>query len=114
MGGITYSTEHGRMCPDCEQPIAACACPRRPEVPRGDGVVRVSRQTKGRKGAGVTLVTGLPLDDDALRALGGALKRACGSGGTVKAGTIEIQGDHRDRVVQWLKDQGYDVRRAGG
>ncbi len=112
MGGITYSTEHGRMCPRCERPVADCAC--RPEAgpPAGGGVVRVSRQTKGRKGAGVTVVTGLPLEADALRTLGKELKRACGAGGTVRDGAIEIQGEHRDTVVRWLEGKGYEVRKG--
>ena len=114
MGGVTYSTEHGRMCPTCERPVADCACAASEAAPRGDGVVRVSRETKGRKGAGVTLVTGLPLAGDELRKLGRELKKACGSGGTVKDGVVEIQGDHRDKVVAWLEAKGYSVRRAGG
>lgn len=111
MGGITYSTEHGRMCPRCERPIGECTCgAARDAAPVGDGVVRVSRQTKGRKGAGVTLVTGLPLAADALALLGRELKRTCGSGGTVKNAAIEIQGDHRAKVIAWLEARGYTVR----
>ena len=80
----------------------------------GDGIVRVSRQTKGRAGKGVTLVKGLDLDDVALTALGKQLKTACGSGGTVKDGVIEVQGDHVERVMELLKAQGHSVKRAGG
>jgi translation initiation factor 1 len=76
--------------------------------------VRVSRESKGRGGKGVTLVKGLPLEADALTALAKQLKAACGSGGTVKDGVIEIQGEHRDRVVEWLAQQGFKVKRAGG
>jgi translation initiation factor 1 len=80
----------------------------------GDGIVRVSRITKGRKGKGVTVITGLDRPPVELKDLARQLKRLCGSGGTVKNGTIEIQGDHRDRLVADLKARGYTVRRAGG
>lgn len=76
--------------------------------------MRVSRQTKGRAGKGVTLVKGLDWDDAALIALGKQLKTACGSGGTVKDGVIEVQGDHVERVMELLKAQGHSVKRAGG
>jgi translation initiation factor 1 len=82
--------------------------------PRGDGIVRVGRETKGRKGKGVTVITGVPLAGDALRELAGDLKRSCGSGGTLRDGVIEIQGDHRDRLVEELQRRGYRVKRAGG
>lgn len=113
---LVYSTEAGRMCPGCRQPVAACACQSlaRTAVLPTDGVVRVSRETKGRGGKAVTLVKGLALDDAGLGALGKSLKTACGSGGTVKAGVIEIQGDHVERVVAALLAQGHRVKRAGG
>lgn len=110
---LVYSTESGRMCPACRQPVAACVCHVKP-VPKGDGVVRVGRETKGRGGKAVTLVKGLALDEAALLAVGKQLKAACGSGGTVKDGVIEVQGDHCDKVVEWLKKQGHTVKRAGG
>ena len=112
-GGLVYSTDSGRMCPACRQPIAGCACQRK-AVPAGDGIVRVSRETKGRAGKGVTLVKGLALDAAALTQLGKQLKAACGSGGTVKDGVIEIQGDHVERVIERLQQAGWTVRRAGG
>ncbi len=112
--GLVYSTDSGRMCPTCRQPLAQCRCNAAPARPTGDGVVRVSRETKGRAGKGVTLVRGLPLDDAALVALGKQLKALCGSGGTVKDGVIEVQGDHCERVIDALKAQGYTVKRAGG
>ena len=112
-GGLVYSTDAGRMCPACRQPIAACICGRQ-AVPAGDGIVRVSRETKGRAGKGVTLVKGLALDAAALAALGKRLKAACGSGGTVKDGVIEIQGDHAERVIELLTKDGRVVKRAGG
>ncbi|MEO1366444.1 MAG: stress response translation initiation inhibitor YciH [Acidobacteriota bacterium] len=79
-----------------------------------DGIVRVWRQTSGRKGKGVTMVTGLGLGPAELAKLAGELKKACGSGGTVKAGTIEIQGDHRDRIIEDLRGRGLRVKKAGG
>ncbi|MDO9196802.1 translation initiation factor Sui1 [Rhodoferax sp.] len=113
-GGLVYSTEAGRMCPVCRQPKVSCRCSTAPARAPSDGVVRVSRETKGRAGKGVTLVRGLALDALALAALGKQLKTACGSGGTVKEGVIEVQGDHCDRVIEMLKSQGFVVKRAGG
>ena len=114
-GGLVYSTESGRMCPECRQPVAACTCKANAKAaPVGDGVVRVSRQTKGRGGKSVTLVKGLALDPVALAALGKQLRTACGSGGTVKDGVIEVQGDHCELVVETLKRLGHDAKRAGG
>jgi translation initiation factor 1 len=114
LGGLVYSTDSGRMCPDCRQPIAHCACKAASAPPVGDGIVRVSRETKGRGGKAVTVVKGVLLDAVALAELGKKLKAACGSGGTVKDGVIEVQGDHCDRVMELLKAQKYTVRRAGG
>jgi translation initiation factor 1 len=113
-GGLVYSTDSGRMCPACRQPAAQCICKQRAAAPVGDGVVRVSRETKGRGGKAVTLVKGLALNDADLTALGKQLKAACGSGGTVKDGVIEVQGDHCERVMEWLKAQSFVVKRAGG
>ena len=112
---LVYSTESGRVCPDCGQPVAACTCKQSARaVPAGDGIVRVSLDTKGRKGKGVTVIKGVPLDAAALAALGKQLKANCGSGGTTKDGVIEIQGDHRDTVMAALQKQGMTVKRAGG
>ena len=113
-GGLVYTTDSGRMCPACRQPVAQCACRKPPVLPSADGVVRVSRETKGRGGKAVTLVKGVALDAAALAALGKQLKAACGSGGTVKDGVIEVQGDHVDRLVGWLAAAGHSVKRAGG
>ena len=110
--GLVYSTEKGRLCPKCGQ--APCVCQNNPVRPVGDGVVRVGRETKGRKGAGVTTIQGLALGDAALAVLCTQLKKRCGSGGTLKDGVIEIQGEHRDRVVAELTAQGYRVKRVGG
>jgi len=113
-GGLVYSTEAGRMCPVCRRPLAQCICRKAPAAPAGDGVVRLFFETKGRGGKGVTVVRGLALDEDALAAVGKKLKAACGVGGTVKDGTIELQGDHRERVLALLTAQGHKVRKAGG
>lgn len=113
LGGLVYSTDSGRMCPACRQPVAQCVCGATP-IPVGDGIVRVSRETKGRGGKAVTVVKGVLLDATGLGDLGKQLKTACGTGGTVKDGVIEVQGDHCERVVQILKAQGYTVKRAGG
>ncbi len=109
-----YSTTHGRICPKCGWPVDRCACSKESAIPKGDGLVRVARETKGRKGKGVTLITGIPLGDEELKALAGELKRKCGTGGTVKDGVIEIQGDHRDSLVEELKKRGYSVKKSGG
>lgn len=83
-------------------------------MPVSDGIVRVSRETKGRAGKSVTLIKGLSLDELSLAQLSKRLKAACGSGGTVKDGVIEIQGDHCARVIEYLNKQGWVVKRAGG
>jgi translation initiation factor 1 len=113
-GGLVYSTELGRTCPECRQAIAQCVCGKKVTLPPSDGIVRVSRETKGRKGKGVTLVKGVPVDEVALIQLGKQLKANCGSGGTVKDGVIEVQGDHIDTVMAFLQKQGWTVKRAGG
>ena len=82
--------------------------------PKKDGVVRVSLSTKGRKGKGVTVIDGVPLPDDELAVYGKQLKAACASGGTTKDGIIEIQGDHRERVIALLQVRGWPVKRSGG
>lgn len=116
-GGLVYSTGSGRMCPDCRKPVDQCACRRvhggaSPTPP--DGVVRVTRESKGRGGKTVTVIRGLALDPAALADLGKQLKAACGTGGTVKDGTIELQGDHCDRAMDALRQRGHTVKRAGG
>ena len=114
-GGLVYSTEGGRMCPVCRKPLAACECGRKSAAPTsGDGVVRVSRETKGRGGKAVTVIRGLALDAEALAALGKRLRTACGAGGTLKDGVLEVQGDHCERVIAWLTQEGWRVKRAGG
>ncbi len=120
MGKLVYSTETGRICPDCSQPVAQCQCVANKRALAAassaavDGVVRVQRETKGRGGKSVTLVRGLALDAAALGVLGKQLKAACGSGGTAKDGVIEVQGDHVVTVMAALVKLGHAVKRAGG
>ena len=111
--GLVYSTDGGRMCPGCRLPLGQCMCKAK-AAPVGDGVVRVSRQTKGRGGKSVTLVKGLALDAAALALLGKQLRTACGSGGTVKDGVIEVQGDHCELVMETLEKLGHHPKRSGG
>ncbi len=113
--GLVYSTDTGRTCPSCGHSIKQCCCPpNKLSRQQGDGVVRVSRQTKGRKGSGVSLITGVPLGEAELKNLAKQLKKNCGSGGTVKNGVIEIQGDHRVTLVKTLINLGYKTKQAGG
>ncbi|MCW5635702.1 MAG: translation initiation factor Sui1 [Rubrivivax sp.] len=112
---LVYSTEGGRMCPQCRRPMADCRCAaQRAAAPAAAGPIRVSRESKGRGGKTVTLVRGLPLATAELEALGKQLRSRCGSGGTVKDGVVEVQGDHVDRVLAWLLAQGHAAKRAGG
>lgn len=102
------------MCPACRQPVARCTCKQAASLLAGDGIVRVQRETKGRGGKAVTVLRGLPLDAAALVKLGQELKAACGSGGTVKDGIVEVQGDHVEKTMAWLQQRGFRVKRAGG
>jgi translation initiation factor 1 len=112
---LVYSSESGRICAKCKKPIAGCSCSKSASTPpSGDGVVRVGRETKGRKGKGMTLITGVPLPADELKKLAKELKQKCGTGGTVKDGVIEIQGDHRDALIEMLKARGWTVKKSGG
>ncbi len=113
-GGLVYSTDAGRMCPACRQAMAQCVCKASAPVAAGDGIVRISRETKGRGGKAVTVVRGLAMDASDLAALAKQLKAACGSGGTVKDGTVEVQGDHADKVAAFLQAKGHQVKRSGG
>ncbi len=108
-----YSTEQGRICPECDQPVDECVCDSE-NIPEGDGIVRLKRETKGRKGRGVTLVEGVLVTPTELKALAKELKAKCGTGGTVKDGVIEIQGDHRDLLLPVLEAKGFTVKKAGG
>jgi translation initiation factor 1 len=106
---LVYSSEHGRMCPECGEPVKRCRCGEAEKAAvRGDGDVRVRYEVAGRKGKGVTVISGLPLNDPQLRALAKTLKQKCGTGGSVKNGVIEIQGDH---CVQ-IRDELYKLGRG--
>lgn len=114
-----YTTESGRVCPNCGKPVAECQCKkstfggRKDQFPQ-DGIVRVSLDRKGRGGKAVTLITGLPGSAEDLKSIAAELKRHCGTGGTVKGGVIEIQGDRRDELVAILKEKRFTVKRVGG
>ena len=112
-GGLVYSTEFGQTCPGCRQPINDCTC-NEETAPEGDGIVRVSRESKGRGGKVVTIVTGIPLAGAELKTLAKELKKKCGVGGALKDGIIEIQGDQRDLLVSDLTKRGFTVKKAGG
>jgi translation initiation factor 1 len=117
---LVYSTETGRICPDCGKALAQCVCLSRNQasaakaLASSDGIVRVSLDSKGRGGKSVTVVRGLALDGAALLALSKQLKAACGSGGTLKDGVIEVQGDHVATVMGALQELKFTVKRAGG
>lgn len=111
---LVYSTELGSTCPKCKKALKKCKCQAKTQAPGHDGVVRVRRETKGRKGKGVTTVSGVPLAQDDLKKLAKELKTMCGSGGTIKDGVIEIQGDHCAKVIEKLKTRGWTVKRSGG
>ena len=111
---IVYSTEQGRMCPGCERAVDQCVCGTEEFIAEGDGVARISRQTKGRGGKAVTVITGAPVTKSELKKLARELKARCGCGGTVKGDTIEIQGDKRNELLEVLKAKGYIVKLAGG
>lgn len=119
-GDTVFSSQHGRMCPHCGLPIKRCQCRANPRGQAkisnadGDGIVRVGRSSKGRGGKTVTLVTGLQLPKDELLDLAKALKRRCGTGGSVKQDVVEIQGDQRDALVDELTQRGFKVKRTGG
>jgi len=115
-----YSSEQGRMCPRCRKPHSRCKCGEKIAARAAaidasrNPFVYVGRESKGRKGKTVTTVEGLPLAGDELKQLSGELKRRCGTGGAVKDGVVEIQGDHRDVLVAELESRGYKVKRRGG
>lgn len=114
VGGLVYSTDGGRLCPGCNRPVTACVCKQHQPVAKGDGIVRVMRETKGRGGKSVSVIVGLALAPAELEKLCTTLKKRCGTGGTTKDGTIEIQGEHRDTLAVELSKLGYTVKKAGG
>lgn len=111
---LVFSTETGRLCPACGHAVAACTCGTTAKAAvLADGAVRVMLQTKGRGGKSVTVVKGLALDAPALSAVGKQLRAACGAGGTLKDGVLEVQGAHVELVLAWLHAQGYRAKKAG-
>jgi translation initiation factor 1 len=107
------------MCLSCGQPATKCTCKKKKTAKKhsiypNDGIVRIRRDVKGRKGKTVTAVFGIPLDDKKLHQFAKTLKRLCGTGGTVKDGIILIQGDHRETLLNEIEKQGYTVKLAGG
>lgn len=101
---LVYSTDQGRIKPEKEKP----------NQPQGDGIVRIRRETSGRKGKGVTTISGIPVEMEKLKTLAKQLKQLCGTGGSVKDGIIEIQGDHREKIKVALEEKGFTVKLAGG
>ena len=102
------------LCPKCKQLKTTCSCKDEPSPSNKSAVVRVGRETKGRRGKGVTIISDLPLDESGITELATKLKTRFGTGGTIKDGCIEIQGNHRDRIIAELEGMGYRVKRAGG
>ncbi len=114
MCAMVYSTETGRLCPDCGQPKADCQCSQHAVAPENDGVVRVRREKKGRGGKTVTTITGLEGDKKALQAMVKTLKRRFGCGGALKDWVIELQGDLAEQSVKYLQELGHNVKQSGG
>ena len=115
---LVYSTETGKICPICQNPVSKCTCKKKISRSQAnikiDGIIRVQREVKGRKGKTVTTVSGFQINADELKILATQLKRRCGTGGSVKDGVIIIQGDHRETLVNELKSRGFKVKIAGG
>ena len=115
---LVYSTETGRICPACQKPALKCSCKKKKSKTqiniKYDGIIRVQREAKGRKGKTVTTVSGFQIAADELKLLAAQLKRRCGTGGSVKDGMIIIQGDHRSTLIAELKNRGFKAKVAGG
>lgn len=111
---LVYSTDAGRLCPQCHRPVADCACGKARPAEVGDGIVRLHRESKGRGGKIVTIIRGVPLAEKEMRELTRALKQKCGVGGALKDEHIEIQGDQRETLKTELEKRGFAVKLAGG
>lgn len=114
LSSFNLTPEWSKSAPGSQLPQKKDKPPQKPFAWKGDGIVRVGRETKGRKGSGVTVITGIPGHPEGLEKLAKQFKQLCGTGGTVKNGVIEIQGEHRDRLVDELQKLGYTVKRSGG
>lgn len=110
---LVYSTQSGRLCEGCEQPIYQCSC-KQGQAPEGDGIIRVQREKKGRGGKTVTVISGLEGDKKVLSDLCKKLKKRFGSGGAVKNWTIELQGDLAEQSVKYLQELGHQAKQSGG
>jgi translation initiation factor 1 len=119
---LVYSTETGRICPECGKLVSACSCKikravkvdKQPTSYPTDGTIRIQREVKGRNGKIVTAVFGVPLENEKLQKFAKTLKRRCGAGGSVKDGVIVIQGDHRQTLLDEIRKHGYPAKLAGG
>ncbi len=115
---LVYSTESGRICPGCGKSVNNCSCKGKITYPRGktqsDGIIRIQRETKGRKGKTVTSISGFQEGTDDLKQIAKKLKNQCGTGGSIKGGIIVIQGDHRQTIQSELQKQGFKAKLAGG
>ena len=115
---LVYSTESGKICPSCQKAILECICKKKKSRSRTnikiDGIIRIQREVKGRKGKTVTTVSGFQINIDELKHLATQLKRRCGTGGAVKDDVIIIQGDHRNTLLTELKNRGFKAKIAGG
>jgi translation initiation factor 1 len=115
---LVYSTETGKICPACQKPVSQCSCKKKKSKSQTnikyDGIIRIQREVKGRKGKTVTTISGFQISTDELKNIAAQLKRRCGTGGSVKDGIIIIQGDHRDVLLSELNKQGYTAKLAGG
>jgi len=103
---LVYSTDQGRIKPEKDTSAS--------KAPAGDGIIRISRETKGRNGKGVTIVSGFAMNESELKAFAKKLKQLCGTGGTAKQDRIEIQGDQREKILEYLVAQGFNAKLAGG
>jgi translation initiation factor 1 len=113
-----YSTEFGQICPECQKPVSECLCKKKKPKTRlktkQDGIIRIRREVKGRKGKTVSVIYGFQFDQGDLKTLAKKLKQQCGTGGSVKDDMIIIQGDHRKKLMELLKAQGHNVKLSGG
>jgi translation initiation factor 1 len=115
---LVYSTEFGQICPECQKSVSKCICKKKKTKvslkTKQDGIIRIRREVKGRKGKTVTAIYGFQFDQSNLKALAKQLKQQCGTGGSVKDDMIIIQGDHRKKLMELLEAQGHKVKLSGG